>query len=393
MNEIPSFAFNLHTDLRFGAGRAQELPGWLEASGWRRVALVVDSGAAANPYWRAVETILLQKFEVVRLESDMAEPSYDYLDQARKQFADKDLDVFVAVGGGSTLDLGKALSLLVTNLKPAIEYRGFDQPKNAGVPLVAVPTTAGSGSEVTPNAVFTDTSEQRKFGINTALYLPRFCVLDPNLTASCPPQVATSSGMDALVHTHESYVSRQATPITKIFSIAAFELLFNHLAAAVEEKFNVAARGHVLLGSYLAGTALFNSSSGPCGGLSYPLGVQYKVPHGLAGAVFLPHIMAHNVARGYTGYKALYDRVAGAPSIADPVAAGEALTERMFALCRRLNVPSRLEAFQFQRANLDGFMVHVRKLQAAFDFNPIPFGADDARRILEEMTAPLAAKD
>jgi alcohol dehydrogenase class IV len=392
MDMIAPFNFQLSTDVRFGAGAAARLPEWIEAAGWKRLALVLDAGACANPCWKAIEAQLAQRFAVVaRLETDVREPSYDFLDEARREFSGKAIDVFIALGGGSVLDLGKALSLLLTNPKPAIEYRGFNLPKQPGPPLIAIPTTAGSGSEVTPNAVFTDTTERRKFGINTALYLPKFCVLDPELTTTCPRSATVSSGMDALVHTHESFVSRNASPITRMFSVAAFELLFNHLARAVEAPDDVAARGCVLLGSYLAGTALFNSSAGPCGGLSYPLGVHYGVPHGLAGAAFLPHIVAHNVAAGYTDYHLLYARIHDAEPAPDAAEASRRFAARIKALCAAVGVPDQLEGFRFRRADLPAFMEHVRKLQPAFDFNPVPFDAAAAQRILEQMTTSSAA--
>ena len=171
----------------------------------------------------------------------------------------KAIDGFIIMGGGSVLDLGKALSLLVTNTEPAIKYRGFDLTKNPGLPLIAIPTTAGTGSEVTPNAVFIDTKENRKFGINTAMYIPKLCILDPVLTLSCPRSVTISSGMDAIVHAHESFVSKRASPITRILAKEGFRLVFNSLAAVVDNPEDLEMRARVQLGSYLAATALFNS--------------------------------------------------------------------------------------------------------------------------------------
>src|SRR5437016_7943265 len=138
-----SFAFMLKTDLRFGVGEADKLPDHLRRFHWKNLALIVDSGPARNPAWRRVQTALEHEFAITaRLETSVAEPTYDYLDEVRPSFMGKPIDGFVVVGGGSTLDLGKALSVLVTNADPGIEYRGFDLSRKPGPPGVAVRPTA-----------------------------------------------------------------------------------------------------------------------------------------------------------------------------------------------------------------------------------------------------------
>jgi len=382
-----SFSFFLKTDLRFGVGEVLRLPDHLRAFGWQQLALVTDAGAARNPIWQRVEATLRREFEVVaELETAVTEPTYDDLEASRSRFMNKPIDAFIALGGGSVLDMAKALSLLVTNAAPAIEYRGFDRPQNPGPPLVAIPTTAGTGSEVTPNAVFTDLREQRKFGINTRLYVPELCILDPQLTASCPRAVTISSGMDALVHSHESFVSRRATPISRLFASEAFRRVFNALGKAVERPDDMEARSNLQLGSYLAGVALFNSSAGPVGALSYPLGVDFKVPHGMAGAIFLPWLVQHNTDNGYTGYSELYRLIAGAQQNLEPAAASRQFSEEMWRLCERLQIPHSLQGFGFTKAHLDNFHERAKGFTAAFDMNPVPFTGDDVRRILQALT-------
>lgn len=381
------FSFMLRTDLRFGVGEAAKLADHLRTFGWTHVALVLDPGPASTPVWQEIETGLGRDFTIAaRLVTTGIEPTYDYLDEARKLFMDQRIDAFIVVGGGSALDLGKALSLLVTNRSPAIEYRGFNLAKNPGPPVIAIPTTAGTASEVTPNAVFTDTREQRKFGINTDLYIPKLVILDPVMTVSCPRGVTISSGMDALVHSHESFVSKRATPITRMFALEAFRLLANALPKVVDAPGDLEQRGRVLLGSYLAGTALFNSSAGPAGAMSYPLGVHQKVPHGLAGAVFLPGVVQHNVDRGYTGYATLYAQIEGQPAVADDAAASRAFAVWMRDLADRFDIPRTLDGFGFTRDHIETFVTQAQLLKGAFDMNPVPYTLDDVRATLEAMT-------
>lgn len=377
----------LRTDLRFGAGEAGKLAEHVRQLGWTNLALVLDPGPANTPAWQEIERTLTSEFTIVaRLVTSGIEPTYDYLDEARQPFMHQAIDGFIVVGGGSTLDLGKALSLLVTNTAPAIEYRGFNLAKNPGPPIIAIPTTAGTASEVTPNAVFTDTREQRKFGINTDLYIPKLVILDPVMTVSCPRSVTVSSGMDAIVHAHESFVSKRATPITRMLATEAFRLLANALPRAVDAPEDLDARADVLLGSYLAGAALFNSSAGPAGAMSYPLGVHQKVPHGIAGAVFLPAVVQHNVERGYTGYAPLYALIQGETPTADAAEASRKFAQWMRALADRFNIPRTLDGFGFTRADIDRFITQAQLLKGAFDMNPVPFTLDDVRALLERMT-------
>lgn len=372
------FGFTLNTNLRFGPGQALKLPDLLKERGWSRPALVVDAGLAQSPAWQAVEAKL--EGVVARLVTPIMEPTYDDLDEARKTFEGTDPDVFIVAGGGSVLDLGKALSVLHTNPGPALSYRGFNLIKNPGPPVVAIPTTAGTGSEVTPNAVFIDTKEQRKFGINTDMYLPKLAILDPELTVSCPRSVTISSGMDALVHSHESFVSKRATPMTRLLATEGFKLVFNNLEKAVSEPTNLEARGRVQWGSFLAGSALFNSSAGPAGALSYPLGVLCKVPHGIAGAVFLPYVVEHNVAAGYDGYGELHQAVTG------KAGDGKDFAALVRGLCDRLEVPRDLKGFGFQAEQIPAFAEQARLLGAAFEMNPIPFPPETVRELLTRMS-------
>lgn len=381
------FSFMLRTDLRFGVGEARKLNDYVRGLGWTHVALVLDPGPAAAAPWQAIEAELEREFQIgARHVMTMAEPTYDYLDEARKPFMGQRIDGFIVVGGGSALDLGKALSLLVTNTRPAIEYRGFNLATNPGPGVIAIPTTAGTASEVTPNAVFTDTREQRKFGINTDLYIPKLVILDPVMTASCPRAVTISSGMDAIVHAHESFVSKRATPITRMLSKEAFKLLANALPRVVDTPDDDEQRGRVLLGSYLAGSALFNSSAGPAGAMSYPLGVHQKVPHGIAGAVFLPRIVQHNVERGYTGYDELYALIEGAEPATDAADASRRFAAWLQALADRFDIPRTLDGFGFTRNSIERFVEQAQLLKGAFDMNPIPYTLDDVRATLEAMT-------
>jgi len=384
------FFFQLDNRLHYGVGWSRELGDFVKSLGWRRVVLLVDEGVAAHsPYYSEVRPLLAAAVEDVvefRLRGN-EEPSYDYLDElAGKIRALATVDGIVAIGGGSALDTAKALACLRTNPGPALGYRGFDNVKTPPVPSICIPSTAGTGSEVTINAVFTDKTEGRKLGINGRYLNATYAVLDAEWTMSAPASVAISSGMDALVHTLESFMTGNANPLTRALNREAFRLLYTNLPSLVDAPNDKNARQALLLGSYLAAAGLFNSGSGIAGALSYPIGVHFKVPHGIAGGIFIASVVDFNVERGWHDYAELLDIVEPHPDWSAERKA-KRFAELMHALADKLGVPKTLEKWGITRANLDHVVTLVAPLQAAFNQNPVPFAADtDARAMLARHT-------
>lgn len=389
-NAADAFSFFVSTDLRFGAGEAVRLPEFLAARGWHRVGLVVDAGIAGTPAWREVEQALVGVVTLVaRLENAAAEPTYDFLDEARRAFMGTPLDVLVVAGGGSTLDLGKAISVLITNPRPAVEYRGSDKIEIPGCPVVALPTTAGTGSEVTPNAVFTHAAEKRKLGINTRLYVPRLVVLDPLLTVSCPPAPTRAAGLDALVQAIENYASTKATPASRVFSRQAVAMAFEALPAVMRNPSDVDARGAMQLAAFFSGIGLMNGGGGIAGALSYPLGTFFDIPHGLAHAVFTPAVVRWNVERGSDVYAGLYAALSGSQGMPPAWQAGE-FERRLRALFTQVGGPLTLEALGLDTAAVGRFkeVVAGQTLLPAFGQNPVPFDISDVPALVDTLARP-----
>jgi alcohol dehydrogenase class IV len=294
------------------------------------------------------------------------------------------VDCFIGIGGGSVIDFAKGLSTVLVNPGNAVLYKGFPEKIRPPLPTIAVPTTAGTGSEVTYNAVFTDNSTQKKLGINTRLNYPVLAILDPVLTVNSPLSVTVSSGMDALVHTLESYAAVQSNTMNRIFAREAFRYIFNNLFLVKNDPGNVGVRSKIQFGAYLAGISLINSGSGPAGALSYPLGVHFKVPHGLAGAVFIPHIVRHNVERGYD-YSELYDLIEGADVSLPRETRNEEFAEKLFELCRVLGVPDTLRGFGVDEKTVNVLCTEAESLKNAFGQNPVGFSVADAQDLLRKM--------
>lgn len=383
-----NFSFFVSTDLRFGAGEAAKLPEQLTAKGWKRLGLIVDAGIARTPAWQDVERALTASCTVAaRLESGAAEPSYDYLDEVRQQFTGQDIDAFVVAGGGSTMDLGKAISVLVTNPGPALNYRGFDLIKNPGPPVVALPTTAGTGSEVTPNAVFTNSAEKRKLGINTRMYVPKLVVLDPLLTVTCPRGATLASGLDAIVQAIENYASTKATAASQVFSRHGIALGFDALPHVIHDPQHVEWRGQMQLAAFFSGIGLMNGGGGIAGALSYPLGTHFNIPHGLAHAVFTPAVVRWNVARGCPTYAGIYSALSGANGSLPAEQQAREFEQRLTALFEAVGGPLTLTSLGLDAAAIERFkqIVAEQPLLPAFQQNAVPFTLDDVPAFVDSM--------
>jgi len=210
-----------------------------------------------------------------------AEPDVAAVDRARERLCNAGCDLVVEAGGGSALDVGKAAAALALGTAPTVEYqRGLDLP-DRGLPHIAVPTTAGTGAEATPNSVLTDPDERVKKSIRGEALLPAACIVDGDLTVSCPPAVTAASGMDALAQAIESYVSVDATPFTEALSLEAVRLVTANLFQAYLRGDDREARAALAEGSFMAGVALANARLGAVHGLAHPLGLLYGLPHGL----------------------------------------------------------------------------------------------------------------
>ncbi len=383
--------FNLKTKLKFGPGEGLNLGKYLKEMGFKRIAVIVDSKVYQTDYLRAIiDNLARENFEGIKIweYNFKAEPDYDSLDRVKIDFMDEVgqpiVDCFVGIGGGSVIDFSKGLATLVVNPFESRKYRGFPQDINPSLPTIALPTTAGTGSEVTYNAVFIDWKDNKKLGINTMHNFPVLAVLDPKLTLTCLESITVSAGMDALTHILESYISLKANPLNRFFAKEAFRLVFNSLFKVLDEPDNLEIRGNIQLGAYLAGISLMNSSPGIAGAMSYPLGVHFKVPHGIAGAVFLPYITEYNAKSGFD-YSELYDFIENTNKDLSKEEKSRLFSQKMFELCEKLKVPSDLKAFGVNEENIDKLLNDVEGLKGAFDFNPIPFSVEEGRILLTKL--------
>jgi len=362
------FDFSLKTKVKFGCGVRKYILDILKAEDWNHVGLVCDHNLIQNHNIDALIHSLENAARLIKAECAISEPTYDSLDNVRGQFNDPDLQVIIGIGGGSALDMAKAVAVLVHNKKPAIDYRGFDQMTEPILPIIAVPTTAGTGSEVTPNASFIDSQAKKKLGINGEAVRPTYAFLDPELTISCPKGPTISAGVDSMVHAVEAFAAKKTNRMARYFAVEGFQRVFSALPQLVDDVTNINLREEVMYGAFLSGIALMHSGTGPAAAMSYPMSVHYHLPHGLGGGIFLPHVIAHNIKAGFTDYAKLYN-----PDNLETSQALESFVSKLHECWKKLEIPENLVSCGVKREDISFIMNETMQLKGALDQNPVPF--------------------
>lgn len=287
-NTTPSIVFEPGSSRRLGAVAGRRLGAsilFVTDPGLRRLGLCDPALASLKAEGMAVSV-----FDTVE-----ADPSRATLEKAVEAGRAAGATGVVGFGGGSSLDVAKLAALLIGSGEPLDEAWGVGKAKGPRLPLVLVPTTAGTGSEVTPVSIIT-VGEEEKRGVSSAIILPDIAVLDAELTLGLPPAITAATGVDAMVHAIEAYASKNANnnPLSRMLARQALRLLGANIEKAVFDGGDIEARGAMLLGSMLAGQAFANSPVAAVHALAYPIGGTFHVPHGLSNALVLPHVLRFN---------------------------------------------------------------------------------------------------
>ena len=377
------FNFYTGTKIYFGKQCFADLLNTLRKLNFNKLGIVVDNNLVNLSITEELTLNIKELASVVMAEVAIAEPTYRYLEEIRQPFMGSNIEAVVGIGGGSTLDTAKAIAVLVNNREKAITYRGFDKMTEQVLPVIAIPTTAGTGSEVTPNASFVDDEIQKKLGINGEAIRPKYAFLNPAMLESCPKSAAISAGIDALVHAVEAFAAKKATYFSRMYSKEAVGLLVNNLENAIIKR-DKQATEKIFLGSLFAGIAMMNSGTGPAAAFSYPLGVHKKVPHGFAGGVFLPGIMEWNVRNGYYEYGEFTPFIFKQTPSTSQEESARHVVQRFKDLWNNLKVPVDLRKYGFCEEDIDLFVSDILELKGALEQNPIEIGEREIRKFLED---------
>lgn len=280
----------------FGPGAVEKIGAEARLLKAKKVLIVTDPGVIHAGLLETVEKSLQSAgLPFVIFDGVEPDPRIEVVEKSVEKAKKEGIDLIIGFGGGSSLDIAKVTSIIITNSGKIDSFFGIDLVPNPGVPAILIPTTAGTGSEVTPIAILSDTKEKLKKGIVSPTLFPEVAILDPKLTIDLPPSVTAFTGMDALTHAIEAYASINATDLTDLFALRAMDLCSKNLRMAYAHGENLAARSNMMEGSLLAGIAFANAGVGAVHAFAYPLGGEFHLPHGLTNTLMLPYIMRYNI--------------------------------------------------------------------------------------------------
>ena len=380
--------FNIPSTVIIGAGASRELVPQLARLGARRILLVSDAFMAASGLIaRFAQELRAGHITPVTFTEVQPDPTDENVRAGVRILLGEKCDAVVALGGGSPMDAAKAICVLATNGEPLSRCQGYHQVKAPGPPLIVIPTTAGTGSEVTKVAVITDTERDVKMMMLDRHLLPTVALVDYELTLSMPASLTAHVGVDTLTHGIEAYVSRKATPLTDPLALQCIRLVAEHLETAWSQPDNRPAREGMMLAATLGGMAFANSSVALVHGMSRPIGALFHIPHGLSNALLLPAVTRYSLAGAKDRYATISRTLGCATASMNDEEAAAALVPALVKLNQTLQVPSLSQCPGTTRTRFDEMKVKMASDALASGSpanNPIVPELADIIRLYEE---------
>lgn len=365
-----------------GAGCIETIDKEVARLGVSSVLLVTDPGLAATGIIDRIENILRQNgIGVTRFDQVAADPPFELSEEVLESLRLAEAEGVIGIGGGSSLDIAKIVSVMATNDMSVSEMFGIDLIKKPGLPLVLVPTTAGTGSEVTPIVILSDHGEKLKKGVVSPYLYPSSAVLDPELTIGLPPKITAATGMDALIHAIEAYTSRNATVISDMLAVEAITHISGAIRTAFADGENLTARETMLRGSMLAGMAFANAGVTAVHAFAYPIGAEFHIPHGIANTIMLAPVMEFNYVGNLEKF-AHISRLLGVNT--DRLGVREAAqcsVQAMMEMADDLRTPKHLRDFGVEEKDIANLAAGVMKVTRLLANNPRKLELADAEAI------------
>ncbi len=376
------------------AGRIIAGPGSIESikdvvSDWgaNKVLIITDKGVAGAGLIAKPKALLeAAGVEVAVIDTTPPEPDVKQvsaiLDAARPHAP----QLVVGIGGGSAMDVAKIVAVLLVEEVPLRDLlTGKVKIARRGVPTLMVPTTAGTGSETTPNSIILVPEDELKVGIVSPKLMPDCVILDPELTIGLPPAITASTGMDALCHAIECYTSKKGNPFSEMLALKAISLISRSIRTAFNDGNNLDARHDMLLGAMYGGMCIATSSTTAVHALAYPLGGKYRIAHGISNAILLPFVMRYNAVGNEARFRDIGLAMGlDVVSLSEPQAAA-AVVDALFALNRDLQIPADLTRWNITEADLEPLVEGAAKVTRLLDNNPRPMDKAAIRSIYRHL--------
>lgn len=369
-----------------GPGSIESLPEVVADFPAKKVLIITDQGV-----WKAG---LIDKpkglleaagIEVAVINDTPPEPEVGQVQTIYEAAGRLDCQLVIGIGGGSSMDVAKLVAIMLTNKLSVKDLVNKAKIEKRGVPTVMVPTTAGTGAEVTPNAIVLVPEEELKVGIVSPKMMPDCVILDPVLTLGLPPAITAATGMDALTHAIECYTSKKANPFSDTFALKAITLISRSIRRAYTDGSDLEARHDMLLGAMFGGISIATSSTTAVHALAYPLGGKYRMPHGLSNAILLPHVMKFNLDAAEAKFRDIGVAMGINVTGLNDRAAAEKMIDNLYSLISDLNIRSSLKEKGITEADLDLMVEAAAKVTRLLDNNPKPMSKDDMREIYTKL--------
>jgi len=365
------FDFWPRTRVVFGQGVLSSIGSIARSLGGHRALVVSDPGIVEAGYpAKAARSLRAEGLEAFLFHGVEENPTSDHVNNGLAFARENDIDLLIGLGGGSSMDCAKAINFVLTNGGDIADYWGVGKTANHMLPLIAVPTTAGTGSEAQSFAVISERKTHRKMAIGDPKAAPSVALLDPEVTVTQPPRVSALTGIDAASHAIESWVTRKRTPISQLYSKGAWRTIRNSFLGVLNDPKDLEARAGMLLGANLAGTAIENSMLGAAHACANPLTSNYGVVHGAAVGLMLPAVIRFNAHEAGP----LYDELAACSNGA------EHLSRFAVAMMAKAGLPMRLHEYEIPESDLERLAEQAAK-EWTGRFNPRPVTAKELLEI------------
>lgn len=374
--------FQMPKKLVMGTGAINELPDLIRSLDKKKPLIVTDKGLVKAGIYERIKSILTkQNIDTNCFDKVEPDPRIEIVYQCLEAAKTSNHDLLIGLGGGSSLDITKVVAVLLINDGDVTDYLGIDNIPKAGIDTILIPTTAGTGSEVTPIAVLSDKKEHLKKGIVSDKLYSTIALIDPELTISLPSQITAYTGMDALTHSIEAYTNKFAQPFVDAIALESIRLIGKNLRKAVTKGNDIEARYNMSLASLYGGMCLGPVNTTGVHALAYPLGGTFDVPHGIANALLLPHVMKFNSSANLEKFANIATALGENIDGLSPDEAAQRSAKAVFELSKDIKITSRMKDLNIPEDAIDDMASAAMKVTRLLNNNPREITQNDARQI------------